>query len=188
MTSLDWPQKFQVEGGPWDNTPDYMAEGENVVTQPEMIETLSLIHAFTFTQPGVPLLYYGDEIGLAGDGDPDNRRMMNFEPYLSENQRTMLSNTQGIVQARNSSVALRRGAHQTLWVDDSLYIYARYTEDKVAVLNIQTPENKGYPFHLKNGRNDLDTLIGSESEATIQEQQLTIHSSPTIRYLSCEIV
>ena len=29
-----------------------------------------------FTTEGIPLIYYGDEIGLAGGGDPDNRRMM----------------------------------------------------------------------------------------------------------------
>ena len=30
--------------------------------------------ALTFTLPGIPVLYYGDEIGLAGANDPDNRR------------------------------------------------------------------------------------------------------------------
>ena len=27
----------------------------------------------------MPLIYYGDEIGLAGGGDPDNRRMMQWD-------------------------------------------------------------------------------------------------------------
>ena len=164
--------------GPWNGTPDYMAEGEGVVTQPEMIETLSLIHAFTFTQPGVPLLYYGDEIGLAGDGDPDNRRVMNFEPYLSENQRTMLRQTQDIVQSRNSSEALRRGTHQTLWVDDSLYVYARYTDDDVALVVLNTAyetreQTLPIPFAEWDGL-VLETLVGQDSESVIQEQSLTL--------------
>lgn len=32
--------------------------------------------AVLFTTKGAPLLYYGDEVGLPGAGDPDNRRMM----------------------------------------------------------------------------------------------------------------
>jgi glycosidase len=39
-------------------------------------ERLGLAFAVMFTNPGIPLIYYGDEIGLAGGGDPDNRRMM----------------------------------------------------------------------------------------------------------------
>ena len=30
------------------------------------------------TNKGAPLIYYGDEIGLPGAGDPDNRRMMQW--------------------------------------------------------------------------------------------------------------
>jgi glycosidase len=35
---------------------------------------LKLAYTFLLTTRGVPLLYYGDEIGLPGGGDPDNRR------------------------------------------------------------------------------------------------------------------
>ena len=40
---------------------------------------LSLLTAFVTTLPGVPIIYYGDEIGMPGAGDPDNRRMMRFD-------------------------------------------------------------------------------------------------------------
>jgi len=40
--------------------------------------------AFLMTIPGVPLIYYGDEVGLAGGGDPDNRRPMEFEGFSAD--------------------------------------------------------------------------------------------------------
>jgi len=33
-----------------------------------------------FTSPGTPTLYYGDEIGMTGEHDPDNRRCMSWDP------------------------------------------------------------------------------------------------------------
>src|SRR5260370_4443842 len=35
---------------------------------------LKLAFGLTLTLRGIPELYYGDEIGMAGGGDPDNRR------------------------------------------------------------------------------------------------------------------
>jgi len=110
--------------GPWGFTPDWMAEGANVVDQWELVNRQSMAFAFTLTQPGVPLIYYGDEIGLAGSGDPDNRRMMSFAPYLSGNQSELLARVQAIGQARIASEALRRGQFATLWVDDDLWVYS----------------------------------------------------------------
>ena len=37
-------------------------------------DRLWLATALTFTLPGIPVLYYGDEAGLSGANDPDNRR------------------------------------------------------------------------------------------------------------------
>ena len=38
------------------------------------LDRLWLATAFAFTLPGIPVLYYGDEVGLSGANDPDNRR------------------------------------------------------------------------------------------------------------------
>ena len=57
-------------------------------------------------------------------GDPDNRRFMYFDPYLSANQTELLERVRAIGQVRSESVALRRGEVRQLWVEDDLYIYA----------------------------------------------------------------
>jgi glycosidase len=106
-------------------TEDPMADGGSTVTQWDLINHLSMAFAFTLTQPGAPLIYYGDEIGLHGWGDPDNRRMMSFDPYLSANQQELHDRVAAIGQARADHRALRRGDRVQLWVDDSFYAYAR---------------------------------------------------------------
>jgi len=103
---------------------DPMADGGGSVTEWELINRMSMAFAFTLTQPGVPLLYYGDEIGLHGGGDPDNRRMMSFDPYLSGNQETLLDRVKAIGQARVGSAALRRGERVQLWVEQDVIAYA----------------------------------------------------------------
>ena len=44
----------------------------------------SQAYAFLFAYPGVPLIYYGDEIGLEGGADPDNRRCMIWDGPLHD--------------------------------------------------------------------------------------------------------
>ena len=41
------------------------------------LRRMALIAQFTF--PGVPLIYYGEEIGMDGGKDPDNRRTMRWD-------------------------------------------------------------------------------------------------------------
>ena len=42
-------------------------------------ERLGLAFGVMLTTHGIPLIYYGDEVGLAGGGDPDNRRLMPWD-------------------------------------------------------------------------------------------------------------
>ncbi len=106
-------------------TEDPMSEGGSTVTQWDLINHLSMAFAFTLTQPGAPLIYYGDEIGLHGWGDPDNRRMMSFEPYLSANQSELHDRVAAVGRARQQHRALRRGERKQLWVDSDYLAYAR---------------------------------------------------------------
>lgn len=123
------------------STVDPMDDGSAEVTRWDIVNPLSMAHAFTLTQPGVPLLYYGDEIGLHGKGDPDNRRPMSFPPYLSGNQAELLARVQLVGAARQDSRALRMGERVQLWVDDTLLVYARVLEDDVAIVALNASDS-----------------------------------------------
>lgn len=80
---------------------------------------------FVLTLPGVPLIYYGDELGLPGTGDPDNRRLMRFGAELSGREEALLSHVKKVGQARLKNRGLRYGARYTLWTSADSLIYQR---------------------------------------------------------------
>ena len=59
-------------------------------TEKEAYQRLSCAFAFVMCIPGVPMVYYGDEIAMPGAGDPDNRRMMQFDG-LTDRQKAVKS-------------------------------------------------------------------------------------------------
>jgi glycosidase len=85
-------------------------------------ERLAVAFAILFTNRGAPLVYYGDEIGLAGAGDPDNRRMMPWMSY-SPAQQQLFAKLQKLGAVRAAHSALRRGDRTTLSYDDESWLY-----------------------------------------------------------------
>ena len=83
-----------------------------------------LANAFTvlFTTKGIPLVYYGDEVGLPGAGDPDNRRMMQWSNY-SQGQTFLLAHIKKLGQIRAAHAALRKGTRTTLGSTTDTYAY-----------------------------------------------------------------
>lgn len=90
--------------------------------------------AFALTQPGVPLIYYGDEVGMPGAGDPDDRRMMRFGTALTSDEAALLAAVQKVGQARGSNRGLRSGARFTLATGNDLYVYQRDDDAEPAVV------------------------------------------------------
>jgi glycosidase len=121
----------QLTGGdqPWTNPP--MAPD---VDAP--YDQLFLAFTFLLTQPGLPLIYYGDEIGMPGSSDPDNRRMMRFDTALSARESNLLQRVRTVAHARGNHPGLRRGARQTLLTDGDGYVYARGADDDLAIVAI----------------------------------------------------
>lgn len=107
--------------------------------------------AFTFllTQPGVPLIYYGDEVGLPGTGDPDNRRLMKFGAALSAREAALLAVVQKVGTARRTSKALRFGARSSLIVEDDLYVFQRAVAGDGALVAINRGATRQVSVTLK---------------------------------------
>ncbi|MGO8995842.1 MAG: alpha-amylase family glycosyl hydrolase [Polyangiaceae bacterium] len=63
------PSTSEASNATW--TPEPAAE-----TDPNTYERLANAFAVTLTTKGAPLIYYGDEYGMPGAGDPDNRRAL----------------------------------------------------------------------------------------------------------------
>ncbi len=96
---------------------------------------LALAFAYAMTIPGVPLIYYGDEFGLAGASDPDNRRMMRFGAALSARESTALSAVAAIGRARSTHPSLSRGAWPAPLVSETdLLVYARTLPNEKAIV------------------------------------------------------
>ncbi len=81
------------------------------------------------TLPNTPLLYYGDEYGEFGGGDPDNRHPMRFGAALSSRESRQQALTASLLRARASRRGLRRGDFLTVLPGEDVYAYARLDPD-----------------------------------------------------------
>ena len=113
--------------GPWDGGKD--RAWSNRPTQPEgakPYERLSVAYALLLTMPGIPMIYYGDEFGMAGAGDPDNRHMMQWTGF-SAAQTALRDRIAELTKARAAHPAMRRGTRQQLGVSQDVMVYKMAT-------------------------------------------------------------
>jgi cyclomaltodextrinase len=96
-------------------------------------KNMEMLMAFLMTTPGVPCIYYGDEIGMPGGNDPDNRRMMHFEDW-SAPQRQLQEVTRKLVNLRRSNMALTYGELEVLYNEGGVLVFGRKYFDSVAVV------------------------------------------------------
>ncbi len=77
---------------------------------------------FQMTYPGAPCVYYGDEIGMEGGKDPDNRRAMPWDE--TKWNQTSRAFYRAAIALRRRRAVLRRGDYRTLAADNQTGIYA----------------------------------------------------------------
>ena len=85
------------------------------------------------TWPGAPTLYYGDEAGVCGWTDPDNRRTY---PWGREDKE-LVSFHKDVIGIHKKSDALMRGSLKFLYGEQNVISYGRFTneEEVVVILN-----------------------------------------------------
>lgn len=141
----DLPRFISLAGGDLRFDEDDKEAGwqrEIGVGDPVGYNKLSQLTAFIMTIPGIPVLYYGDEIGLPGASDPDSRRPMRFDG-LTDRQLDVRDRTARLTHLRGGHLAFVYGDFQTLKVDQHTYVYSRsYFDEHALVLFNRSHEPK----------------------------------------------
>ncbi|MEJ7734527.1 MAG: alpha-amylase family glycosyl hydrolase [Polyangiaceae bacterium] len=117
QTALDEPW------GAWDNGGNSNWESPPALPGGKApFERVAVAFAFLYTTKGVPLVYYGDEIGMAGAGDPDNRRFMQWDG-ITANQTWLREQLSALGKIRKDHPALWKGTRTTVSVTQDTYGY-----------------------------------------------------------------
>jgi neopullulanase len=109
--------------------------------------SLKLAWLFMFTYPGAPCIYYGDEIGMEGQHDPDCRRSFLWDE--SKWDKDLLGYAKELIALRKKHSALRRGDFKRLWSANGVYAFSRSFEGKtfVAALNVSESPQQIHVTH-----------------------------------------
>ena len=92
-----------------------------------------------FTLPGIPCIFYGDEVGLEGYGDPFNRRTFpwnDMDTVILEHYRTL-------AKIRNKHRVYRDGSFKLHYLYDGILIFER------------TDSKSSYITFINNTQNDI---------------------------------
>jgi glycosidase len=113
----------------------------------------------------MPVIYYGDEVGLAGANDPDSRRVMPALSGLPAEQAATLALTRRLGALRRCSTALRRGARVPVWDDALTYAFVRDAGDGAPALALfsrsQGPATVTIPGGVVPGGAWVDAVTGA---------------------------
>lgn len=89
------------------------------------------------TWPGAPTIFYGDEVGLTGGEDPDNRRTYPWADRGGHPDEAMLAEVRRLTQLRKASPLLSRGAlGEPLYADDNVVVVPRQLDGAYALVAI----------------------------------------------------
>jgi cyclomaltodextrinase / maltogenic alpha-amylase / neopullulanase len=161
------------------------------------IQIQKLIVLFQMTYPGAPCIYYGDEAGMWGADDPDERKPMLWQDltYANESHHPfgqsrpndtnafnadLHSWYRALIHIRQSSDQLRNGAMGTLLADDKrgVFVFHRSSGGKSVVVLVnnsqteQTVEVAGIP-----GANSGKRLL-ADMPVTVDNGKLKLTLAP----------
>ena len=69
-------------------------------------DKLFMFNVMNMCLPGIPVIYYGEEIGMLGAGDPDNRRPMRFQNELAAEEKEFLNKMRKLIKLRSKHPTL----------------------------------------------------------------------------------
>lgn len=134
----DWGKWFGMSQP--DKNPNYQVRKPNA----EELKLQKLFVIFQMTYVGAPMVYYGDEVGMWGANDPDDRKPMVWNDIVYADERALpdgslrpienadrvavnddlFAHYKKLIAIRNTHKALQLGDYKTLLADDTHNVFA----------------------------------------------------------------
>lgn len=132
-------------------------------------ERALLIMGMQMTLPGVPCIFYGDEVGMQGYGDPFCRGTFPWESMEeTDPDSVMREQYKKMIALRKSSAAFSEGEFESIYKTGRIYSYIRYTQNErfIIAVNMGGSHEK---VRLDTARFGINKLINVFSENEIHE-------------------
>jgi glycosidase len=143
-----------------------------------------LAFGLTLMLRGIPEIYYGDEIGMPGGADPDNRRDFPggwigdsndaFTPAgRTREQQEIFAYVQSLLKFRGEHEALRGGRLWHLASDETSYVFVRESEEERLVVAFN---NSGKPKELRIPLKDTPVQKAAEIQLVFGDAKAELAS------------
>ncbi|MCD6301802.1 MAG: hypothetical protein J7L82_07035 [Staphylothermus sp.] len=137
------------------------------------LKTLKMLFVLLFILPGSPAIYYGDEIGLEGGYDPDNRRPMIWD--WNKWDLDLLNHVKKLAKLYREHKALRIGFFDIKVIDVNILLIKRWWKEEIIYTYIDLGKHcssirldKNIYYDLYNDRElETDYIHLDEKEFTI---------------------
>jgi glycosidase len=124
---------------------------------------------YTYSTPGIPVVFYGSEIALNGGEIPDNRQPMNFRT-----EKELIDYITKLGEVRNQLPSMRRGSMEMLYEKDGMAVYKRVYQDETAIIAVNnTSESQNVTLnkeHIEGGKELRGMLNGDLVRSTDDNQ------------------
>ncbi|MEN1989789.1 alpha-glycosidase [Paenibacillus hubeiensis] len=135
---------------------------------------MKLAALFQFSYMGAPCIYYGDEIGLEGGGDPECRRCMEWDE--AKQDRELLDFYKTIIALRHAHPALRAKGSirfpQASPGGSQLVLERQSDEERILVLFNRSEETA--MFELEAGEGEWADLLESDHRIALEGGTLAV--------------
>ncbi len=152
----DWGKYFSFSKAA--DNPDYKVNKPNT----EDLEIQKLFALFQFTYLGAPMIYYGDEVGMWGANDPDDRKPMLWPEFEYEDEVYLPDQTkrakadkvapnmelhayyQRLIKIRREHPVLATGDFKVLIADDEndVFVFERRNESSRIIVAINNSDKE----------------------------------------------
>jgi glycosidase len=144
--ALDSPMFDTWDGGKW----AAWSGQPSLPTTASPFERLIVAYTLLYTSPGIPMIYYGDEFGMPGAGDPDNRRFMQWDGYTA-NQTMLRDRIAALTKIRHDHEATRRGTREILGVSQDAMVYKMTTSGDTVFVAMNRGDSQQPAVNLPSG-------------------------------------